>query len=69
MDLIGDPKVALVLVGNKSDLQSERQVSTQEVNFELRKIKFERESSFILLRFIFVICRSTVSSLKLSKFS
>jgi len=30
MDLIGDPKVALVLVGNKSDLQSEREVSTQE---------------------------------------
>ena len=31
MDMIGDPNIALVLVGNKSDLQSEREVSKEQV--------------------------------------
>lgn len=30
MDMIGDPNIALVLVGNKSDLQSEREVSKEQ---------------------------------------
>ncbi len=32
MDMIGDPNIALVLVGNKSDLQqNEREVSKEQV--------------------------------------
>ena len=31
MDMIGDPNIALVLVGNKSDLQAEREVSKEQV--------------------------------------
>jgi Ras family protein len=30
MDMIGDPNIALVLVGNKSDLQAEREVSKEQ---------------------------------------
>ena len=34
MDMIGDPNIALVLVGNKSDLQqNEREVSREQVSF------------------------------------